>query len=99
MKLNSIVRFFTLSALSVLLFACGASKKSLTQMPELHPKREFRGVWVQTVGQSRYQQMNSAAMKHYIVQMMKKFEAANGPIQDIEAVELPLNFGGPTAQA
>ena len=76
MKLKSIFRLFVLSVLTVLLFACGASKKSLTQTPELHPKREFRGAWVQTVGQSRYQQMNSAAMKHYIVEMMKKFENA-----------------------
>src|SRR6201998_457483 len=26
-------------------------------------------------------------------------EAANGKIQDLEEVQLPLNFGGPTAQA
>jgi len=30
---------------------------------------------------------------------IKKFEAANGTIQDMEAVEIPFNFGGPTAQA
>ena len=34
-----------------------------------------------------------------MIDNVKKFEAANGNIQDIEAVELPLNFGGPTAQA
>ena len=34
-----------------------------------------------------------------IIDNVKKFESVNGPIQDIEAVELPLNFGGPTAQA
>lgn len=28
-----------------------------------------------------------------------KYEAANGTIQDLEQVEIPLNFGGPTAQA
>ncbi|HEX8279692.1 MAG TPA: DUF3467 domain-containing protein [Segetibacter sp.] len=28
-----------------------------------------------------------------------RYEAANGSIQDLEQVELPLNFGGPTAQA
>jgi len=28
-----------------------------------------------------------------------RYEAANGPIQDLEQVEIPLNFGGPTAQA
>jgi hypothetical protein len=28
-----------------------------------------------------------------------RFEAANGKIQDLEEVQLPMNFGGPTAQA
>ncbi len=34
-----------------------------------------------------------------MIDNVKKFESVNGNIQDIEAVELPLNFGGPTAQA
>ncbi len=34
-----------------------------------------------------------------MIDNVKKFENVNGTIQDIEAVELPLNFGGPTAQA
>jgi hypothetical protein len=40
--------------------------------------------------------------KRFMKAMMdnvKKFESSNGVIQDIEAVELPFNFGGPTAQA
>ncbi|WP_353549278.1 DUF3467 domain-containing protein [Sediminibacterium sp. KACHI17] len=28
-----------------------------------------------------------------------RFEAANGTIQDLEHIEIPMNFGGPTAQA
>ena len=28
-----------------------------------------------------------------------RFEGANGKIQDLEEVQLPMNFGGPTAQA
>jgi hypothetical protein len=28
-----------------------------------------------------------------------RFEASNGKIQDLEEVQLPMNFGGPTAQA
>ena len=27
------------------------------------------------------------------------FEAANGPIKDLEHIEIPMNFGGPNAQA
>lgn len=34
-----------------------------------------------------------------MVDNVKKFETANGTIQDMEAVEIPFNFGGPTAQA
>jgi hypothetical protein len=30
---------------------------------------------------------------------INRYEAANGTIQDLEQVEIPLNFGGPTAQA
>jgi hypothetical protein len=30
---------------------------------------------------------------------VNRYEAANGLIQDLEQVEIPLNFGGPTAQA
>ena len=34
-----------------------------------------------------------------MVENVKKFEAANGTIQDMEALEIPFTFGGPTAQA
>lgn len=70
------------SRLSFLLFTvmfiagCGTSKQSLTRTPNATPKREFRGAWVQTVGQSRYRQMNSAAMKHYLTDMVRKFDEA-----------------------
>lgn len=30
---------------------------------------------------------------------VNRYEAANGSIHDLEQVELPFNFGGPTAQA
>ena len=30
---------------------------------------------------------------------IKKYESVHGPIQDQEQVSVPLNFGGPTAQA
>jgi hypothetical protein len=34
-----------------------------------------------------------------LVDNIKKFEAGNGTIQDMEQVEIPFTFGGPTAQA
>ena len=30
---------------------------------------------------------------------VERFEAANGPIKDLEHIEIPMNFGGPNAQA
>jgi len=34
-----------------------------------------------------------------LTENIQRFEAANGKIQDLEEVQLPMNFGGPTAQA
>lgn len=34
-----------------------------------------------------------------MIDNIKKFEAANGTIQDMETVEIPFTFGGPTGQA
>jgi len=71
--------FYPLSLIisMALLPSCGSSKyTSLTRVPDPTPKREFRGAWVQTVGQSRYRQMNSAEMKNYFSEMVRKFDEA-----------------------
>lgn len=34
-----------------------------------------------------------------LMENITRFEDSNGDIQDLEQVELPMNFGGPTAQA
>lgn len=34
-----------------------------------------------------------------LTENVNRFEATNGKIQDLEDVQLPLNFGGPNAQA
>ncbi len=34
-----------------------------------------------------------------LVENVGRFEASNGKIQDLEDVPMPMNFGGPTAQA
>jgi len=34
-----------------------------------------------------------------MIENVKKFESVNGTIQDMETVEMPFTFGGPTAQA
>ncbi len=72
-------RYFRLllSALSLfLLLSCGTSKTALKKEHIKNPKYEFRGAWIQTVFQSRYQNMNSAAMKHYLSDMVRKLDEA-----------------------
>lgn len=34
-----------------------------------------------------------------LTENIQRFEAANGSIRDLEEVQIPMNFGGPTAQA
>ncbi len=34
-----------------------------------------------------------------MIENISKYESMNGPIKDLEEIQLPLNFGGPTAQA
>jgi hypothetical protein len=34
-----------------------------------------------------------------LAENVQRYEAANGPIKDLEELQIPLNFGGPAAQA
>jgi len=34
-----------------------------------------------------------------LAENIERYEAGNGPIKDLEQIEIPMNFGGPTAQA
>ena len=43
--------------------------------------------------------MHAKRFMKAMVDNIEKFEATNGPIGDMEAIEIPMNFGGPTAQA
>lgn len=74
--MNRKLLFVCLCAITILLSSCGTSKSTLAYQSDSAPKREFRGAWIQTVGQSRYSQMNSAAMKHYISEMVRKLDEA-----------------------
>ena len=69
-------RFLIVASMLLVAMSCGTSKMSVSETNIKNPKHEFRGAWIQTVFQSRYQQMNSAAMKHYISEMMRKLEDA-----------------------
>ena len=43
--------------------------------------------------------MHAKRFMKAIKENIERFEAINGQIQDLEQVEVPFNFGGPTAQA
>ena len=34
-----------------------------------------------------------------LIENVNRYEAANGDVKDLEEVQIPLNFGGPAAQA
>lgn len=69
-------QFFGILLLSLLISGCGTTRTLPAYSSRQLPKREFRGAWIQTVGQSRYQQMNSAALKYYISVMVKELDEA-----------------------
>ncbi len=43
--------------------------------------------------------MHAKRFMKAMVENIQRYEAANGIIKDLEQVEIPMNFGGPTAQA
>jgi uncharacterized lipoprotein YddW (UPF0748 family) len=76
MKIRQLSINLILAAL-VFLSSCGIQKKVATQEADpQHPKREFRGAWIHTVGQAQYIQMNSVQMKAYFVKMLDQLQTA-----------------------
>jgi len=43
--------------------------------------------------------MHAKRFMRALQENIERYEAANGPIKDLEQIEIPLTFGGPTAQA
>lgn len=43
--------------------------------------------------------MHAKRFMKAMVENIQRYEAANGAIQDLEQIEIPMTFGGPTAQA
>ncbi len=43
--------------------------------------------------------MHAKRFMKALIENIDRYEDANGDIQDMEQIELPMNFGGPTAQA
>jgi len=43
--------------------------------------------------------MHAKRFMKVLAENVERYEQANGPIQDLEQVEIPMHFGGPTPQA
>lgn len=43
--------------------------------------------------------MHAKKFMRALTENIQRYEASNGPIKDLEQIEIPMNFGGPTAQA
>jgi len=43
--------------------------------------------------------MHAKRFMKAMVENIQRYEAANGAIKDLEQIEIPMTFGGPTAQA
>lgn len=43
--------------------------------------------------------MHAKRFMKAMVENIERYEAAHGPIGDMAQIEIPMNFGGPTAQA
>lgn len=73
-SLLSLVMFCTL----ILFYSCGTKQAvvlSTSDTQSISPKREFRGAWIHTVGQSRYAQMNSSQMKLYFSELLDSLQS------------------------
>lgn len=43
--------------------------------------------------------MHAKRFMRALEENIERFEQANGPIQDMDQIEMPIHFGGPTGQA
>lgn len=76
MKNKSVNIFYALLIFVLFLSSCKTQKQEVHFSDLKNPKREFRGVWIHTIGQGQYQKMNSEQMKQYFIDMLDKFQSA-----------------------
>lgn len=69
------LKYLSLFMLMFLLLSC-ASKKSVLKNVELHPKREFRGAWIQAVN-GQFTGMGELEMKKYLTDMLDNLQKVN----------------------
>lgn len=76
---KSLIKQFIFIAFLVFLTACTSTKYVVNGHKEFdpnHPKREFRGAWINTIGQSQYAGMNPTQMRAYFINMLDQLHAA-----------------------
>ena len=62
--------------MSVLLLVSCASKKNVQMGVDMHPKREFRGAWIQAVN-GQFTGMGEQQMKKYLTEMLDNLQKVN----------------------
>lgn len=74
-KTDMRLKYLSLFMLMFLLLSC-ASKKSVQTSVDLHPKREFRGAWIQAVN-GQFKGMGEQEMKQYLTDMLDNLQKVN----------------------
>ncbi len=69
------LKYFSFFLLMLLLASC-ASRKSLHTVVDEHPKREFRGAWIQAVN-GQFTGMSEQEMKSYLTDMLDNLQKVN----------------------
>ncbi|NDV77649.1 glycoside hydrolase family 10 protein [Dysgonomonas sp. 511] len=75
MNIKNTLRSVLFISIIVLLSACGSSRQGSAYKDTRYPKREFRGAWLSTAWQSRYQSMTVAQMKAYFTKSLDQLQA------------------------
>jgi hypothetical protein len=69
---------------------------ALTQLRKIKEADLNDTLWVQETAMKFCKQQE---LMKALAENIQRFEAANGTVKDLEQIEIPMNFGGPTAQA
>ena len=76
MKKQSALKILILIGFLLVITSCGPRKGQARFADLKHPKREFRGAWIQTAWQNQYQKMNSSQMKQYFTDLLNNLQDA-----------------------
>ena len=69
------LRYLYILLAVVMLASCASKRSAVGNVPE-HPKREFRGAWIQAVN-GQFTGMSEQEMKGYLVDMLNNLQLVN----------------------